>query len=99
MQEELGFTEEVKNQWGSYVSFTRLKERYERPLNRCNQFEEPADEEEGEETLVRNACIKTFLLLLVGYTIFANKNNKNVSLICRRRFRTWTGWTSDHGAG
>ena len=39
------------------------------------------DEEEEEQSAVRTACIKAVLLLLVSYIIFANKNNKSVSLI------------------
>nr|ABN08578.1 hypothetical protein MtrDRAFT_AC157506g53v2 [Medicago truncatula] len=35
---------EVKTQWRVSVSYTHLKRCYERLLNRCNQFEEPADE-------------------------------------------------------
>jgi len=41
----------------------------------------PDDEEEEEKGLARKACIKAFLLLLVGLTLFANKNSKNVHLI------------------
>jgi len=65
-------------------------------------LEEPAsDGEEGEQGLARNACIKAFLLLLVGYTIFANKNNRNVNLIWLTEFQdfdtlgewSWGGMT------
>lgn len=59
-----------------------MKEGYERLFNRCNHLEEPFDvKEEKEQGLARNACIKVFLLLLIGYTIFSNKRSKNVSLI------------------
>jgi hypothetical protein len=51
----------------------------------CNQLEKHGDDEEEEEEeeqgLVRIMCIKPFLLLLVGLTMFANKNNINVHLI------------------
>ena len=85
----LGFTaddamKEVQKQCGAYVSYTHLKRCYERLLNMCNQLEEPAsneDDEEEEQCLVRTACIKAFLLLLVDYTIFANKNSRSVSMI------------------
>jgi hypothetical protein len=51
LEEELGFTEEdamkeVKNQWGACVSYTHMKECYERLLNRYNQLEELVDDEE-----------------------------------------------------
>lgn len=60
-----------------------MKECYEILLNRCNQLEHPAvdEEEEEEEGLARNVFIKAFLLLLVGLAIFASKNNRNVHLI------------------
>jgi hypothetical protein len=86
LQTELSFTveeaqKEVIKQWGGYVSIPHLKECYERLLNRCNQLEQLVDDEERKEQgLARNACIKVFLLLLVGYTIFTNKN-KCVHLI------------------
>jgi hypothetical protein len=63
-------------------------------------LEEPTlYEEEEEQGLVRNVCIKALLFLLVGYTIFANKNIKNVSLIWLLAFqdfdrlgeRSWGG--------
>jgi len=77
----------VIKQWGGYVSITHLKECYERLLDRCNQLEEPADDEEEEEQgLAKNACIKAFLLLLVGLTIFANKNSRSIHLIWLTKF-------------
>jgi len=95
LQNELGFTEdedqkEVTKQWGGYVSINYLKECYERLLNMCNRLEHPADDEqekEKEQGLARNTCIKAFLLLLVGYTIFTNKNNKCVHLIRLKQFQ------------
>lgn len=75
-------------QWGGYVSITHLKECYERLLNRCNQLEEPVyEEEEQEQGLARNAYIKAFLLLLVGLTIFSNKNSISVHLIWLMAFQ------------
>jgi len=63
---------ECKDQWGVFFSYTHLKRCYEGLLNRCNQLLDPADVEEAEEhSVVRTACIKAFLLLLLGYTIFA----------------------------
>ena len=37
--------------------------------------------EEDERAKVRLSCIKAFLLLLLGWTIFSVKNNKNISLL------------------
>lgn len=51
-------------------------------LNRCTQPVEPAtDEEKEEKSAVRTACIKAFLLLLLGYTIFSDKNRTAEELI------------------
>jgi len=30
---------------------------------------------------IRPACVKTFLLLLLGYTLFVGKNNKTINLL------------------
>jgi len=83
LKDELSFAEEdamkeVKTQWGAYASYTHMKRCDKRLLNKCNYLEESADEEEEEHSAFRTACVKTFLLLLVGYTIFANKNIKSV---------------------
>ncbi|XP_024632161.1 protein MAIN-LIKE 2-like [Medicago truncatula] len=40
-----------------------------------------SEEEEQEVSRIRPACVKAFLLLLVGYTLFANKNSKTISLL------------------
>ena len=34
-----------------------------------------------EQSRVRPACVKAFLLLLLGYTLFAGKNNKTIYLL------------------
>lgn len=67
---------------GGYISITHLKEAYDRLIHRCNELEEPSDDEEAEELdMCRSMCIKALLLLLVGLEIFANKNSKGVNLI------------------
>jgi len=87
MHADLLFTEkdadkELTKQSGSHVSFGVLKRRYEELLNRCNQLVEiDTDEEQHERALVRLACIKAFLLLLLGWTIFSAKNSKNINLL------------------
>jgi len=70
--------------FGACVTYTVLKERYEHLLNRCNHLlgEDLSEEEEEEElSRIRPACVKAFLLLLLGYTLFAGKNNKTISLL------------------
>jgi len=42
----------------------------------------PASEvDEVEKSVVRTACVKVFLLLLLCYTIFSGKNNSIVNLL------------------
>jgi hypothetical protein len=51
-------------------------------LNRCNQLvEDLSGEDEVEQTRVRPACVKAFLLLLLSYTLFARKNSNTVNLL------------------
>jgi len=87
MQMDLLFTEEaaakeVARQGAAHVSFGKLKRRYEELLNRCNQLLEPDTKEEYEEQgQVRLACIKAFLSLLLGWTLFAGNNSSNINLM------------------
>jgi len=87
MQEDLGFTAEAATKemgrlGGAHLSFDKLKRRYEELLHRCNQLIEPNTEEEhAEQAQVRLACIKAFLLLLFGWTIFVSKNNRTINLL------------------
>jgi len=69
--------------FGACVTYTALKERYEHLLNRCNHLlgEDLSEEEEEELSHIRLACVKAFLLLLLGYTLFAGKNSKTISLL------------------
>jgi len=56
--------------------------RYEELLNRCNRLLElDTQDEQDERAQVRLACIKAFLLLLLGWTIFSGKNSKNINLL------------------
>ena len=87
IQMELIFTTEaaameMTKHGAAHISFGVLKRRYEEVLNRCNQLLEPDTlEEEDERAQVRLACIKAFLLLLLGWTIFFDKNSKNINLL------------------
>jgi len=75
--------EHVSNNSGAFVTYTALKERYEHMLNRCNHLlrEDLSEEEEEELSRIRPTCVKAFLLLLLGYTIFVSKNNKTINLL------------------
>jgi len=74
----LFLVEQVSNNSGAFVIYTALKERYEHLLNTCNHLlgEDLSEEEEAELSRIRPACVKAFLLLLLGYTLFAGKNIK-----------------------
>ena len=73
---------EMTRQRAAHISFGVLKRRYEELLNRCNHLVEiDTQEEEDERAEVRLACIKAFLLLLLSWTIFSSKNNKNIILL------------------
>ena len=85
MENELLFTvedavEQVNKHLGGHGSYRALKQSYEELLNRCNQLVEDFSEEE-EQGRVRPACVKAFLVLLLGYTIFASKNSKTVNML------------------
>jgi len=43
--------------------------------------EDLSEEEELELSRIRPACVKAFLLLLLGYTLFADKNIKIINLL------------------
>jgi len=69
---------------GAFVTYTALKHRYKHLLNRCNQLvgeEDLLEEEEQELSRIRPACVKAFLLHLLGYTLFADKNIKTINLV------------------
>ena len=72
----------MARQGAAHISFGKLKRRYDELLNRCNQLLELDTEEEYEEQgKVRLTCIKAFMLLLLGWTLFAGKNIKNINLL------------------
>jgi len=82
MQSEMGLTEkeveeESSTRGGGNISIPNLKKLYDRILHRCNQLEDPTDEE-GEEELqkTREHCIMAFLLFLVAVTIFRQQDRQ-----------------------
>jgi len=92
-------TTELGRQGGVHVSFTKLKRRYEELLHRCNQLIKPDIEEEHvEQAEVRITYIKAFLLLLLGYTIFAGKNSISINLLWLRALQDMDEWAAGHGA-
>jgi len=73
--------QQVSDNSGACVTYAALKERYEHLLNRCNHLMGEDLSEEEELSRIRHACVKAFLLLLLGYTLFAGKNSKTISML------------------
>ena len=75
--------EHVSNNSGAFVTYTVLKERYEHMLNKCNHFpgEDLSEEEEQKLSRIRPTCVDAFLLLLLGYTLFVDKNSKTINML------------------
>jgi len=44
-------------------------------------MEPDTEEEHIEQAIIRTVCVKAFLFLLLGYTLFAGKNSKIVNLL------------------
>ena len=74
--------QQVSDNSGACVTYTALKQRYEHLLNGFNHLmgEDLSKVEEEELSRIRLAYVKAILLLLLGYTLFAVKNNKTISL-------------------
>jgi hypothetical protein len=68
--------------FGASVSYTALKDQYDYLLNRCNHLlgEDLSQEEEQELSRIRPACVKAFLLLLLGTPFLPARTAK--PLIC-----------------
>jgi hypothetical protein len=77
--------EAVKNcneEYCGYISYKALREYYEGYLDaatRLSDLENPGDPHELER--VRIACVKSYLLYLVGCLLFGDKSNKHIELV------------------
>jgi len=64
---------------------------------------EDLSEDEEELSRIRLVCVKAFLLLLLGYTLFAGKKSKTINLLWMLAIRnlddigTW--WLNDLACG
>jgi len=69
-------------EYGGYISYKSLREYYTRHLDsatRLADLEDPGDLEELGR--VRTACVKCYLLYLVGCLLFGDKSNKRIELV------------------
>jgi len=69
-------------EYGGYISYPAMRELYTRYLDRAIRLadlEDPGDPQELER--VRIACVKCYLLYLVGCLLFGDKSNKCIELV------------------
>jgi len=83
----LGVTqaEAVKNcneEYGAYISYKAMREYFEGYLDKSIRLSDPKTPQDPQELArVRTACVKSYLLYLVGCLLFGNKSNKRIELI------------------
>jgi len=87
MVRHLGVTQVVvvancNEEYGAYISYKGLREYYEDYLDESIRLSDPRTPEEVQELRrVRTACVKSYLLYLVGCLLFCDKSNKRIELI------------------
>jgi len=87
MVRHLGVTQAVavKNyneEYGGYISYKALREYYEGYLDGATRLVDPSDPGDPQELeRVRTACVKCYLLYLVGCLLFGDKRNKRIELV------------------
>ena len=71
-----------KDQYGAYISYKALKELYEDHLSVAMRLADAQTVQEIQERdRRRDACVRSFLLYLVGCVLFGDKSNKRIELI------------------
>jgi hypothetical protein len=73
-----------REEYGGYTSYKLLRQYYETYLDsatRLADIEDPDTREEQELQRVRTACVKCYLLYLVGCLLFGDKSNKRIELV------------------
>jgi len=87
MLRHLGVThaEAVKNckgEFSAYISYKALRKYYEDYLDAASKLSDAQTPEELQKLgRVRTACVKCYLLYLVGCLLFGDKSNKHIELI------------------
>jgi hypothetical protein len=88
-----------KDEYGAFVSYKTLKTYYEDHATRMRDAQTLEDVHERNRR--RTACVKCYLLYLVGCLLFGDKSNKRIELIylttmndyARMRDYSWGGMT------
>lgn len=74
--------ENCKGEFGAYISYKALRKYYEDYLDVATRLLDAQTPEEVEERgRVKTACVKCYLLYLVGCMLFRDKSNKRIELI------------------
>ena len=69
-------------EYGGYIIYSKLRELYMRYLDRATRLADPEDLGDEEELQrVMTACVKCYLLYLVGCLLFGDKSNKHIELV------------------
>jgi len=69
-------------EYGAYISYKVLREYYEDYLDECIRLSDAQTLEEVQELgRVRTACVKSYLMYLIGCLLFGDKSNKRTELI------------------
>jgi len=69
-------------EYGGYISYKALREYYEGYLDSATRLSDPQTLEEVQELeRVRTACVKCYLLYLVGCLLSGDKSNKRIELV------------------
>ena len=73
---------EAKSEYGAHISYPVLKRLYEEHLTEARRLDDPHTREERQERdRMRQWYVRSFLLYLVGCTLFTNKTNRHIDLI------------------
>ena len=69
-------------EYGGYISYKALREYYEGYLDAATRLSDPQNPRDPQELeRVRTACVKCYLLYLVGCLLFGDKSNKHIELV------------------
>ena len=80
------------DEYSAYVSYKTLRKYYEDYLDAATRLSDAHTQEEVQELRrVRTACVKCYLLYLVGCLFFRDKSNKRIELIYLTTMEDYAG--------